>query len=720
MPDTFIELGPKPNGSNTTPVDPSNQQTVEITTVDEHSNDISNPSLRRRTVVTLAPTPGIAEGLAAATRSVVGLGGGSLSVDASAPVKDPIETLRARNERYGDFIGLARSTVSAHDARLDPSDPSFDIEFLLTTAKLQRQQRYKEKGLRGADTTRGGVSWKNLRVQGIDLGGREIDTVVSSVFACFKPLEAINASPEPPQGPILQSFTGFVGPQEMALVLGKPGSGCSTFLRALAGQHRFFKDVSGDIHIAGVPLADFTKKYKGELMYSGEDDFHYPQLTVRQTLDFALRCRIGESDVPLVDSGLSASELRAQAVDMVLRVLSLTKAADTIVGNAYIRGVSGGERKRTSIAEQILVGSTLGFYDGSTKGLDSASALDFVKALRLSCDYMGRTNFASLYQASEAVYEEFQKVILIDAGRCIYMGPTNEAKAYFEKLGFVCPPRATTPDFLTGVAVPSERILAPGFEGKVPNSPEEFEKAWLSSPECAKMLQEMAVYESTSEQAAKDFAEAFESYRVAADSKVTDTYPTTFGEQLAACMIREGQLLWGDRYEILSRILFDVVMAIIVGGLYFRLPFTGSGAFSRGGVLFFGLLFNALGATAEIPGTVEGRQVLYKHKSFMLYQPMLYYLAKVVWDIPIKMIQVLLYSVILYFMVGLNFLDRGIHFAIFYFVLLVTFLAFTAFSRMIGTYSQDINTANLVSGVIIIIFLVYNGYLIPFSQMMPW
>lgn len=178
--------------------------------------------------------------------------------------------------------------------------------------------------------------------------------------------------PPEPQSPLLQNFTGFVGPQEMCLVLGKPGSGCSTFLRALAQQHKFFKTVNGNIDIAGVEAKEFITKYKGQLSYSGEDDYHYPLLTVRQTLDFAINCRIGDAQIPFSTSNspdvyADPAAFKKRIVDVTLRVLGLTKAADTIVGNAYVRGVSGGERKRVSIAEQFLAGSTIGFYDGSTK-----------------------------------------------------------------------------------------------------------------------------------------------------------------------------------------------------------------------------------------------------------------------------------------------------------------------------------------------------------------
>lgn len=245
-------------------------------------------------------------------------------------------------------------------------------------------------------------------------------------------------------------------------------------------------------------------------------------------------------------------------VDTVLRILGLSKCADTIVGNTYIRGISGGERKRVSIAEQFLVGSTIGFYDGSTKGLDSASALDFAKALKLSSRYLGKTNFASLYQASEAVFEQFDRLILLSGGRCIFHGPIADAKRYFEEMGFVCPPRATTPEFLTGVTEREERIIRPGFENSVPSTPEEFEARWLASEAYRGMLAERTEFETTSHTAAAEFSAAYEVYKTTSGkTKVENSYSTTVAEQMSACLKREGELLWGGRKEVIFRTVFS-------------------------------------------------------------------------------------------------------------------------------------------------------------------
>lgn len=127
-------------------------------------------------------------------------------------------------------------------------------------------------------------------------------------------------------------------------------------------------------------------------------------------------------------------------------MFGIEHTANTKVGNEYIRGVSGGERKRISIAESLATSAALSSWDNSTRGLDSSTALDYVKSLRLLTDLMGRTNIVSLYQASDNIYDLFDKVCLIDEGRMVYFGPAHEAKAYFEGLGYACPPRSTTPE----------------------------------------------------------------------------------------------------------------------------------------------------------------------------------------------------------------------------------------------------------------------------------
>jgi len=135
---------------------------------------------------------------------------------------------------------------------------------------------------------------------------------------------------------------------------------------------------------------------------------HYPTLTVRQTLEFALSCHIN-------NAGYSAptKEIYKDAVlKMLIRIFGLGRCQDTIVGNELIRGISGGERKRLSIAEQVAAGAEIGIWDGSTKGLDASSALEFVRALKSFTDILKKSAICSFYQTSDSMYRLFDRVMV--------------------------------------------------------------------------------------------------------------------------------------------------------------------------------------------------------------------------------------------------------------------------------------------------------------------
>jgi len=120
---------------------------------------------------------------------------------------------------------------------------------------------------------------------------------------------------------------------------------------------------------------------------------------------------------------------------------------NTKVGNDFVRGVSGGERKRVSIAEAALSYSPLQCWDNSTRGLDSANAIEFCKTLRTSTDLTDATAAVAIYQAPQTAYDFFDKVILLYQGRQIFFGRTTDAQRYFENMGFECAKRQTVPDF---------------------------------------------------------------------------------------------------------------------------------------------------------------------------------------------------------------------------------------------------------------------------------
>lgn len=188
----------------------------------------------------------------------------------------------------------------------------------------------------------------------------------------------------------------------MLVVLGRPGSGCTTLLKTISGEtNGFFVDAVSEVNYQGIPMETMHKDFRGEAMYQAEVDVHFPQLTVGQTLMFAAEARAPQNRFPGVSRRQYAEHMR----DVIMAIFGLSHTINTKVGNDFIRGVSGGERKRVSIAEAALGGSPLQCWDNSTRGLDSATALEFVKTLRISTKLGGSTAVVAIYQASQNIYD---------------------------------------------------------------------------------------------------------------------------------------------------------------------------------------------------------------------------------------------------------------------------------------------------------------------------
>lgn len=271
---------------------------------------------------------------------------------------------------------------------------------------------------------------------------------------------------------------------------------------------------------------------------------HFPQLAVGDTLTFAAKARRPRVLPPGVDATTFANHLR----DVVMAMFGISHTINTRVGNEFVRGVSGGERKRVTIAEAALSGAPLQCWDNSTRGLDSANAIEFCKTLRLQCGLFNNTAIVSIYQAPQSAYDLFDKAVVLYEGRQIFFGKIDDAKRYFIDLGFECPARQTTPDFLTSMTSPIERIVRPGMEGKAPRTPDEFAARWKNSAEYKTLQAEIEMYKDTHPLGGAD-AEAFRAHKKAQQAKgqrAKSPFTLSFGQQIMLCLWRAYKRLVGD------------------------------------------------------------------------------------------------------------------------------------------------------------------------------
>ncbi|THV79965.1 putative ABC transporter [Aureobasidium pullulans] len=562
-----------------------------------------------------------------------------------------------------------------------------------------------------------GVVYKNLTVKGVAAGATFVRTLPDAIIGTFGPdlyhilsrfipfLRAKNGELKT----LINDFSGVVRDGEMMLVLGRPGSGCTTFLKTIANDRESYAQVDGDVSYGGIPADKQRKMYRGEVNYNMEDDVHFATLNVWQTFMFALLTKTkkkAKGDIPLI-------------ADALMKMFGISHTKMTLVGDEYTRGVSGGERKRVSIAETLASKSTVVCWDNSTRGLDASTALDYAKSLRIMTDVSNRTTLVTLYQAGQGIYDLMDKVLVIDQGRCIFTGPAEAAKQYFIDLGFECPERQTTADFLTAITDPVERKFRPGCEASTPKTPVELERAFRESSFYTRNQQDIEVYEQHLQQTNHEDAKEFEEAVQAGKSKTVtkkSPYTVSFIRQVLACTQREFWLLWGDTSTLWTKVFIIISNGLIVGSLFYGQPLNTDGAFSRGGSLFFSILFLGWLQLTELMKAVSGRAVVARQKEYAFYRPSAVSVARVIADFPVILVQVCLFTIIMYFMTNLD-VDAGKFWIYFLFVYTNT-ICITALYRMFASLSPTIDDAVRFSGIALNLLIIYTGYVIPKTQLL--
>lgn len=604
-------------------------------------------------------------------------------------------------------IGRQISVADPSDDRINPASDSFDLTKFLRTFRHNLEAE-------GIQMKKVSVVWRDLNVFGSGKALQLQSTVADFFMAPFRAREFFSRSD---RKQILHSFDGIIKAGELCVVLGRPGSGCSTLLKALTGELHGLATDESVIHYNGIPQKLMIKEFKGETVYNQEVDKHFPHLTVGQTLEFAAAVRT-PSNRPGQTSREEFSKFLAQ---VVMAVLGLSHTYNTKVGNDFVRGVSGGERKRVSVAEMLLAGSPFASWDNSTRGLDSATALKFVQALRVGSDMSGGSAAVAIYQASQSVYDCFDKAAVLYEGRQIFFGPAGAAKEYFERQGWYCPPRQTTGDFLTAVTNPSERKAIEGMENKVPRTPEDFENYWRNSPEYRKLKDEIKDFEEeypinegeTLEQMRKQ-----KNYIQAKHARPKSPYLISVPMQVKLNVRRAYQRIWGDVASTATQAVLQLVIALIVGSIYFGSPNATSALQGRGAVLFLAILFNALTSIGEISGLYSQRPIVEKHNSYAFYHPSTEAIAGIVADIPVKFIQAVVFNVVLYFLAGLRY-TAGQFFLFFLITYMATFVMAAIF-RTTAAVTKTASQAMAGAGVLVLVLVIYTGFVIRIAEMKVW
>ncbi|UZJ55591.1 hypothetical protein CBS101457_004911 [Exobasidium rhododendri] len=641
-----------------------------------------------------------------------------IDVHESERIFSDLESRLASESAAGNGSESGKESDTDIEKGEKPDDKEvFDLRAYLSSVNHQSQ----EEGIHRKSV---GVSWQDVSVIGTASMDLKVPTIPSmALFEIIGPIFGIlktfgiNVMKQKERN-LLQGFTGSANPGEMVLVLGRPGAGCSTFLKTIANKREGFIATKGEVHYGGISAKEMSKRYMGLTVYSEEDDVHNPTLTVGRTLDFALRLK---SPGKLLSTHTQRT-FRKEIRDTLLKMVNIEHTKHTLVGSATVRGVSGGERKRVSILETLCTGATVVGWDNSSRGLDASTALDYAKAMRIMTDIMQVTMFVSLYQASESIWEQFDKVLVVDDGRCVYYGPRSEARAYFRSLGFGDRPRQTSADYVTGMTDKYERLFQEGRdETNVPCTPEELEAAYQKSDIYKRVLAEKEVYDASvgneEKHREEEFRQAVKEEKHKGLSKKSQ-YTVPYWSQVYALFLRNMQMKLGDKFDIFMSFATSIILALLIGGLFFDLPTTSAGVFTRGGALFIMLLFNSLVAFAELPTQMMGRPILARQAGFAFFSPSALTVAQLFADMPFGLPRSTIFVIIVYFMAGLH--RSAAAFFVAWFIVNTAYYSFRALFALFGTVTRNFYTAARLAAIVIGMLVLWAGYVIPQSAMHRW
>ncbi|EXC31694.1 ABC transporter G family member 14 [Morus notabilis] len=496
---------------------------------------------------------------------------------------------------------------------------------------------------------------------------------------------------------ILNGITGMVCPGEILAMLGPSGSGKTTLLTALGG--RLSGKLSGKITYNGHPFSGTIKRRTG---FVAQDDVLYPHLTVTETLLFTAMLRLPES--------LSRDE-KAGHVDRVITELGLTRCRHGMIGGPLFRGISGGEKKRVSIGQEMLINPSLLLLDEPTSGLDSTTAQWILTTLKRLASG-GRTIVTTIHQPSSRLYHMFDKVVLLSEGSPIYNGPASTALDYFSDIGFSASITLNPADLLLDLAngVGPDFKYATEHSESMEQEKKKVREALISAYDKnisarlkAQLCTSEAATNNTSSYAKKD---ASSSYKTEKGVVKADEWYTSWWHQFKVLLQRG---IKERRYETFNRLrIFQVISVAVLGGLlWWRTP--TSHIEDRIALLFFFSVFWGFyplyNAVFTFP---QERTMLMKERSSGMYRLSSYFLAKTIGDLPLELALPTAFVFIIYWMGGLK--ADPITFILSLLVVLYNVLVSQSLGLAIGAILMDIKQATTLASVTTLVFLIAGGY----------
>ncbi|XP_022948217.1 ABC transporter G family member 31-like isoform X1 [Cucurbita moschata] len=577
------------------------------------------------------------------------------------------------------------------------------------------------------------IRFHNLKVGAdVQIGSRTLPTLINYSYEVVEnilmSLRIIKGKRYPLT--ILSDVSGLVKPGRMTLLLGPPGSGKSTLLQFLAGKLDRNLKKSGNITYNGHRLHEFCVQRTSA--YISQSDDHLPELTVRETLDFAARCQ-GASESfaeylkelsrlekerkirpsPDIDAFMKASSVGGKKhsvlTDYILKVLDLDICSQTLVGSDMVRGVSGGQRKRVTSGEMIVGPRKTLFMDEISTGLDSSTTYQIVKCLRNFVHQMEATVLMALLQPAPETFELFDDLVLLSEGYLVYQGPRAEVLRFFESLGFKLPPRKGVADFLQEVTSKNDQAQY-WADSTRPYT-------YISVPEFAEAFKNSNIGKSLESSLNTPFDKSLSHPSALAKTK----FAVSKRELFKACFSREVLLINRNSFLYIFKTCQVAFVGVVTCTMFLRTRLHPTDEINGNlylACLFFGLVHMLFNGFSELPLMISRLPVFYKQRDNLFHPAWSWSFTSWILRVPYSILEAVVWSCVVYYPVG--FAPSAGRFFRFMFLLFSVHEMAIGLFRLMAAITRDMVIANTFGSAALLITFLLGGFMIPKEMIKPW
>ncbi|XP_010007699.1 PREDICTED: ATP-binding cassette sub-family G member 2, partial [Nestor notabilis] len=487
-------------------------------------------------------------------------------------------------------------------------------------------------------------------------------------------------------------------------ILGPTGSGKTSLLDILAAR----KDphgLSGDILINGAPQPANFKCTSG---YVVQDDVVMGTLTVRENLKFSAALRLPKS---------VKEHEKNERVNQIIKELGLSKVADSKVGTQFTRGVSGGERKRTSIGMELIIDPDILFLDEPTTGLDASTANAVLLLLKRMAK-QGKTVIFSIHQPRYSIFRLFDNLTLLAAGRVLYHGPTQHAMEYFQSVGYECEPYNNPADFFLDIINGDSTAVA------MSKTSETDTESTKEHTEYDKTLAEKLAEEYFNSAYYQETQAVLESISLGNKKKTKAvfqqiTYANSFLHQLKWVSKRTFKNLVGNPQASIAQLCVTAFLGLVIGAIFFGLKEDSTGLQNRVGAMFFLTTNQCFSSISAIELFVVEKKIFIHEYISGYYRISAYFISKLMADlIPMRTIPSIIFSCIIYFMLGLKPTVEAF-FTMFFTLMMVSYTA-TSMALAIAAGESVDAVANLLMTITFVFMTIFSGLLVNLRSILPW